>query len=50
MGAEIVRILSDDLGASTGSDEDSQIYRVELDSGEQADFRARDKCQPIEEQ
>ena len=47
---EIVRVLSDDLGAVTGDGEDSQIYRVKLDTGEQADFRERDLRPPIEEQ
>ncbi|MFD1569388.1 hypothetical protein [Halorubrum laminariae] len=37
---EIMHVLSDDLGATTGSDEDSQIYQIELDGGEQANFRA----------
>ena len=47
---EIVCILSDDLGSVTGGDGDSQIYRVELDSGERADFRERDLRPPIEGQ
>ncbi|WP_370515553.1 hypothetical protein [Halorhabdus sp. CUG00001] len=44
----IVSILSDDAGTVTGGDQDSQLYRVEFDSGETMDFRRHDLRPPIE--
>lgn len=46
---EIVVTLSDDAGALTGVDHDSRLYRIELDSGETADFRGRDLRPPVDE-
>lgn len=43
----IVNILPDAADAVTGNERDAVIYRVELDSGEQADFRWRDRRPPI---
>lgn len=38
----VVEILEDNAGITTGDIRDSQIYRVELDSGTVEDFRWRD--------
>lgn len=38
----IADILDDTAGAETGDSRDSQLYRMELDSGETMDFRWRD--------
>ncbi len=39
---EVIEILQDDAGASTGDERDSYIYRVRLASGTQVDMRWRD--------
>ncbi|QLG63331.1 hypothetical protein [Halorarum salinum] len=39
---EVVEVIEDDAGDSTGDERDSVILRVELDSGENVDFRWRD--------
>lgn len=38
----IVKVLKDDAGRESGDERDSYLFRVELDSGETADFRWRD--------
>jgi len=45
---EVVEILRDDAGASTGDERDSVLYRVQLDSGVQLDLRWRDLRPPNE--
>jgi len=45
---EIMRALSDDAGAVTGVDDDSVLYRIELETGETADFRGHDLRPPID--
>lgn len=45
---EIVAVLEDDAGATTGDERDSSLFRVELDNGETVDFRWRDLRPPIE--
>jgi hypothetical protein len=40
-------VLEDDAGELTGDREDDLIFRVELDSGEIADFRRRDLRPPL---
>ncbi|KAB7515607.1 hypothetical protein DM867_00195 [Halosegnis rubeus] len=44
----IISILRDDAGTVTGEDQDSQLYRVEFDSGETMDFRRHDLRPPID--
>jgi len=44
----IVEILSDDAGAVTSDPRDSCLYRVTLETGEEADFRWRDLRPPID--
>jgi hypothetical protein len=44
----IISILRDDAGTVTGEGQDSQLYRVEFDSGETMDFRRHDLRPPIE--
>jgi ribosomal protein L21E len=44
----VVEIIQDDVGAVTGDDRDSVLYRVELDGGETIDLRWRDLRPPIE--
>ncbi|QSG11872.1 Uncharacterized protein HSBGL_1455 [Halapricum desulfuricans] len=44
----VISILRDDAGTVTGDDQDSQLYRVEFDSGETMDFRRHDLRPPIE--
>ncbi|THE66477.1 hypothetical protein D8Y22_02130 [Salinadaptatus halalkaliphilus] len=44
---QIVRVLSDDAGSVTDDTRDSRLYRVALDSGDEADFRWRDLRPPI---
>lgn len=44
----INEVLHDEADDVTGDSRDSIIYRVELDSGESADFRWRDIRPPIE--
>jgi hypothetical protein len=44
----IISILNDDVGTVTGEEQDSQLYRVEFDSGETMDFRRHDLRPPIE--
>lgn len=39
---KVVEVIEDDAGAATGDSRDSGLFRVELDSGETADFRWRD--------
>lgn len=38
----VAEVIEDTAGAETGDERDSQLFRVELDSGEQMDFRWRD--------
>lgn len=42
----VVDIVLDEADAVTGDKRDAFIYQVELDSGEQADFRWRDLRPP----
>lgn len=44
----IVETISDSGGSVTGDEQDSVIYRVELETGTTADFRARDLRTPLE--
>ena len=44
----IVSVLNDDTGAITGDEQDSELYRIEFDSGETMDFRRHDLRPPIE--
>jgi ribosomal protein L21E len=44
---EVREVLEDDAGDLTGDREDNLLFRVELDSGEIADFRRRDLRPPI---
>lgn len=44
----IISILRDDSGTVTDREQDSQLYRVEFDSGETMDFRRHDLRPPIE--
>lgn len=44
----ITKMLNDDLDQLTGDKQDSSIYRVELETGENADFRKRNLRPPIE--
>jgi ribosomal protein L21E len=46
---QIVVVLADDADTVTGDDRDTQLYRVELDTGEQTDVRWRDLRPPIDE-
>lgn len=43
----VVGIIEDDASLETGDERDSQIYRVELESGGEMDFRWRD-LRPVE--
>lgn len=45
---KIKDIIPDDAGDSTGDERDSYIYRLEVDDGQEADFRWRD-LRPIGE-
>jgi ribosomal protein L21E len=44
----IVSIIEDHAGKVTGDEQDSALVRVELESGNEADFRRRDLRPPIE--
>ena len=44
----VVEVLEDDAGVATGDERDAEIYRIELENGETADFRWRDLRPPIE--
>ena len=44
----IVGVVDDDAGAVTGDASDSTLYRLELETGETADFRRVDLRPPIE--
>ncbi|WP_336133681.1 hypothetical protein [Natronomonas amylolytica] len=44
----VVDVLEDEISEVTGDDRDEEIYRVELENGETADFRWRDLRPPIE--
>ena len=44
----IVDILEDEAGTLTGDDRDSIIYRVQLSTGEELDFRHQSIRPPIE--
>lgn len=46
---QIVSVLNDDTDAVTGDSRDSRLYRVVLETGEEADFRWRDLRPPIDE-
>lgn len=39
---EVVEVIEDSAGSSTGDSRDSVIYRVELEKGQTMDFRWRD--------
>jgi ribosomal protein L21E len=43
----VVDVIPDEADAVTGDERDAVIYRVELKSGEQADFRWRDLRPPF---
>jgi hypothetical protein len=43
----VVQVLSDEAGETTGSEQDSEIYRIETENGQTRDFRARDLRLPI---
>ncbi|ELY53649.1 hypothetical protein C491_20956 [Natronococcus amylolyticus DSM 10524] len=45
----IAKILSDDAAELTGNPRDSQLYRIELDSGQTIDMRWRSLRPPIED-
>jgi len=45
----VVAILEDDTDTVTGDDRESVVYRVELETGETADFRWRDLRPPFDE-
>lgn len=45
---EIVSTLSDDAEAVSGREEDSQLYRVALETGETVDFRSVDLRLPLD--
>lgn len=45
----VAATIDDDVGMVTGDERDSMLYRVELDSGETADFRWRDLRPPFDE-
>lgn len=44
----IISILRDDVGTIAGGEQDWQLYRVELDSGETINFRGHDLRPPID--
>ena len=44
----VAAIIDDDAGVETGDERDSTLYRIELGSGETADFRWRDLRPPLE--
>lgn len=46
---QVVAVLDDDAGSVTEDARDSRLYRVALDSGDEADFRWRDLRPPIED-
>lgn len=46
---EVREVLEDDADNLTGEGKDGLIFRVELDSGEIADFRRRDLRPPLNE-
>ena len=39
---EIISVIDDDAGTTTGDERDGSLYRVELSNGQTADFRWRD--------
>jgi ribosomal protein L21E len=45
----VVAVFDDHADELTGDERDSTVYRVELDSGEESDFRWRDIRPPIEQ-
>jgi hypothetical protein len=44
----IISVLQDDASTIISGEEDSQLYRVEFDSGETMDFRLHDLRPPLE--
>lgn len=44
----VVEVLEDDADRVTGEERAGEIYRVELETGETADFRWRDLRPPLE--
>jgi ribosomal protein L21E len=44
----VVEMLEDDADRVTGEERAGEIYRVELETGETADFRWRDLRPPLE--
>ena len=49
MHGRVVSMLDDDAGMATGKDRDSGLFRVELQSGEEAGFRSQDLRPPIDD-
>lgn len=45
----IVNVFRDDAASVTGQSQDSELYRVALETGEEVDFRGRDVRIPIDE-
>nr|WP_245835454.1 hypothetical protein [Natronolimnobius baerhuensis] len=45
---QIIEVLIDEADSITNDTRDSYLYRVALDSGEEADFRWRDLRPPID--
>ncbi|WP_049982480.1 hypothetical protein [Halorubrum sp. BV1] len=45
----VAKLLSDDAGELTGDTRDSQMYRVELESGQTIDLRWRSLRPPIDD-
>lgn len=46
---KVVTVIRDDAADVTGVDADSQLYRVQLDSGRTVDVRGRDVRPPIDD-
>lgn len=44
----VVSVITDDVGELTGNEQDSHVYRVNLESSETMDFRRHDLRPPIE--
>lgn len=43
----VVSVLEDDAGETTGRDQDSLLYRIEMEDGKTFDFREADLRPPI---
>ena len=46
----VITVLTDDADSVTDNKRDTRLYRVALDTGEEADFRWRDLRPPVDEQ